>query len=79
MRDRSIPEDKSDLWISPAPSPAAPIDVTIVIPTYQNEATLRRAVRSVIEQSLHNIEIIVGDDAFHRLEEEIDRLELSVT
>jgi succinoglycan biosynthesis protein ExoO len=63
MHERSVPEDESDFWISPAPSPGGSIDVTIAIPTYQNEATLRRAVRSVLEQSLPNVEIIVGDDA----------------
>jgi succinoglycan biosynthesis protein ExoO len=63
MHDRSITERTSDFWISPAPPCGEPIDVTIVIPSFQNEATLRRAIRSVLEQSLRNVEIIVGDDA----------------
>jgi succinoglycan biosynthesis protein ExoO len=63
MLDRPIPEDENDFWISPIPPSGESIDVTVVIPAYQNEATLRRAVRSVLDQSLRNVEIIVGDDA----------------
>jgi glycosyltransferase involved in cell wall biosynthesis len=64
MRDASPPEvqEGADFWISPDRQGRAPVDVTIIIPTYQAEATLSRAVRSVIEQSLRNIEIIVADD-----------------
>jgi succinoglycan biosynthesis protein ExoO len=61
--DLSRTERTSDFWISPARPCDEPIDVTVVIPSFQNEATLRRAITSVLEQSLRNIEIIVGDDA----------------
>jgi succinoglycan biosynthesis protein ExoO len=40
-----------------------PILATIVVPTYCAEATLGRALRSALDQTLHDIEIIVVDDA----------------
>jgi succinoglycan biosynthesis protein ExoO len=40
-----------------------PILATIVVPTYCAEATLGRALRSALDQTLRDIEIIVVDDA----------------
>jgi succinoglycan biosynthesis protein ExoO len=64
MPDTSLPgvHEGVDFWISPDRQGSAPVDVTIVIPTYQAETTLSRAVQSVVKQSLRDIEIIVADD-----------------
>jgi succinoglycan biosynthesis protein ExoO len=64
MPDTSLLEVREgvDFWISPDRQGGVPVDVTIVIPTYQAEATLSRAVQSVVRQSLRDIEIIVADD-----------------
>jgi len=43
--------------------PNQPVHVTIVVPTFSAEATLERALRSVLNQSMHEIEVIVVDDA----------------
>jgi succinoglycan biosynthesis protein ExoO len=61
--ERQITERTGDFWISPARPCDEPIDVTVVIPSFENETTLRRAIASVLAQSLRNVEIIVGDDA----------------
>ncbi|WP_457749104.1 glycosyltransferase family 2 protein [Sulfurimonas sp.] len=37
--------------------------VTVMIPTYNQEAYIARALKSVLEQSYENIEIIVSDDS----------------
>ncbi len=44
-------------------SATRPILATIVVPTYCAEATLGRALRSALDQTLRDIEIIVVDDA----------------
>lgn len=44
-----------------APLPPEPL-VSIVMTTYNSEATLEAAVRSLMEQTYRNIEIIVSDD-----------------
>jgi succinoglycan biosynthesis protein ExoO len=51
-----------DFWISPARRSTETVGVTIVIPTFQAEATLSRALQSVHDQTLRDIEIIVADD-----------------
>lgn len=37
-------------------------NVTIIIPVYKVEATLDRCVRSVVEQSYHDLEVVLVDD-----------------
>jgi glycosyltransferase involved in cell wall biosynthesis len=37
--------------------------VSILIPTYNGERFLRPALRSALEQSYKNIEVVVADDA----------------
>lgn len=39
-----------------------PIDVSVVIPTYNHVEALSRAVQSVIDQTFQNFEIVIGDD-----------------
>lgn len=57
-------QEEEDYWISPSRLPAiAPVIVTVVIPNYCAAATLNRAVQSVRDQSLADIEIIIVDDA----------------
>jgi glycosyltransferase involved in cell wall biosynthesis len=41
---------------------AAP-EVTVVVPAWNAEATIRRAVGSVLRQTLHDLEVVVVDDA----------------
>lgn len=47
----------------PPRSLTRPVLATIVVPTYCAEATLERALRSALDQTLRDIEIIVVDDA----------------
>jgi succinoglycan biosynthesis protein ExoO len=49
-------------WQGPAPEPGESVQATIVIPAYQAEATLARAIRSALDQTMRDIEIIVADD-----------------
>jgi len=51
-----------DFWISPSNAADTPVAVTVIIPAYQSESTLSRALQSVVSQSLREIEIIVADD-----------------
>jgi succinoglycan biosynthesis protein ExoO len=51
-----------DFWISPTQTPRSPVAVTIVIPAYQAEATLGRAIESALGQTMPDIEVIVADD-----------------
>ena len=37
-------------------------DVTVIVPVYNSQATLRRAVASVLEQTLKNIQVLIVDD-----------------
>lgn len=48
--------------VTPPPDCASLPKVSILIPAYNSEATLRVAVRSLLEQTLTNIEIIIVDD-----------------
>jgi succinoglycan biosynthesis protein ExoO len=52
-----------DYWISPAPASCEPVRVTVVVPAFDSEATLARAIQSILSQTLRDIEIIVVDDA----------------
>ena len=38
------------------------IEVTVVIPTYNREKVIRRALDSLVKQTYKNFEVIVGDD-----------------
>jgi len=54
--------ERSDYWISTRP-PAPSVRATVVIPTYSAADTLSRAVESVLNQTLRDLEVIVVDDA----------------
>src|SRR5437588_722630 len=61
----AVPElqEEADYWISVCSPAGEPIRATIIVPTYCAEATLRRALRSALDQTMRNIEVIVVDDA----------------
>src|SRR5260221_10837291 len=50
-------------WHGPALDSEDAVRATIIIPTYQAEATLARAIESALDQTMRDIEIIVADDA----------------
>jgi succinoglycan biosynthesis protein ExoO len=56
-------EEQPGFWLTPYAVPNQPIHVTIVVPTFSAEATLERALRSLFDQTMREIEIIVVDDA----------------
>lgn len=56
-------EEQPGFWLTPYAVPNQPVHVTIVVPTFSAEATLERALRSVLSQTMREIEIIVVDDA----------------
>jgi succinoglycan biosynthesis protein ExoO len=56
-------EEQPGFWLTPYTVPNVPIQATIVVPTFSAEATLERALRSVLNQTMREIEIIVVDDA----------------
>lgn len=58
-----MPEQNDDFSITPARTAEGSVDATIIIPTYQAEATLPRAMDSALDQTMRNIEVIVADDA----------------
>jgi succinoglycan biosynthesis protein ExoO len=64
MRDTFAPalQEGADFWISPIQDPSLPVVVTVVIPTFQAEATLCRAIQSALDQTMCDIEVIVCDD-----------------
>jgi len=56
--------EEADFWLTPSRLPAsAKISVSVVIPTFGAEATLMRAIRSALGQTLRDIELIIVDDA----------------
>lgn len=57
------PIEHDELWIEAATSEMPPVRATVIVPAYRAEATLRRAVRSALEQTMQDIEVIVVDDA----------------
>ncbi len=57
------PEEMPGCWLTPYPVRNAPIQVTVVVPTFGAVGTLNRAVRSILDQSMRDIEVIVIDDA----------------
>jgi succinoglycan biosynthesis protein ExoO len=56
-------EEQPGFWLTPYAVPNQPVQVTIVVPTFSAEATLERALRSALNQSMREIEVIVVDDA----------------
>jgi succinoglycan biosynthesis protein ExoO len=56
-------EEQPGFWLTPYAVPNQPVHATIVVPTFSAEATLERALRSVLNQSMREIEVIVVDDA----------------
>jgi succinoglycan biosynthesis protein ExoO len=64
MHETFPPElrEGTDSWISPIQDPSLPVVVTVVIPTFQAEATLCRAIQSALDQTMCDIEVIVCDD-----------------
>jgi succinoglycan biosynthesis protein ExoO len=56
-------QEEADFWISPCPPTDTPIETTIIVPTYSAETTLLRALRSALDQTMRDIEVIVVDDA----------------
>jgi succinoglycan biosynthesis protein ExoO len=54
--------ENSDYWISTKPLAPA-VRATVIIPTYGAAGTLPRAIDSVLNQSLRDLEVIVVDDA----------------
>jgi len=57
-------QDEVDFWLSPCRQlPSAVTQVTVVIPTFNAETTLLRAVRSALDQTMREIEVIIVDDA----------------
>jgi succinoglycan biosynthesis protein ExoO len=55
--------EETDFWISPCSQASAPIRATIIVPNYNAETTLLRALRSALDQTMRDIEVIVVDDA----------------
>src|ERR1700730_17043224 len=51
-----------DFSITPARSSGKAVVVTIIIPAYQAEATLSRALQSALGQTMREVEVIVADD-----------------
>jgi len=56
-------QEEAEFWITSDLAGPRAVDVSVVIPTYNAGATLERAVRSALDQSLGDIEVIVVDDA----------------
>jgi len=56
-------QEEADFWVTPCSPASEPIRATIVIPSFDAEATLLRALRSALGQTMRNIEVVVVDDA----------------
>ncbi|MDB5394506.1 MAG: hypothetical protein JWM91_2012 [Rhodospirillales bacterium] len=56
-------EEHPGFWLSPLSGAHEPVIATVVIPTFSAATTLGRAIRSALNQTLQNIEVIVVDDA----------------
>ncbi|HMH66132.1 MAG TPA: glycosyltransferase family 2 protein [Rhizomicrobium sp.] len=56
-------QDEAEFWVTPDFAGARLVDVTVVIPSYNAEATLERALRSALDQGMRDLEVIVVDDA----------------
>ncbi len=56
-------EEQPAFWLTPCRAPLEPVRTTIVVPTFRAEDTLERALRSLLRQTMPDIEIIVVDDA----------------
>ena len=56
-------QEEAKFWITPDLAGAREVAVTVVIPSYNAEATLERALRSVLDQEVRDLEVIVVDDA----------------
>ena len=56
------PREGTDFSITPARSSGEAVGVTVIIPTYQAEATLSRALQSALGQTTGEIEVIIADD-----------------
>src|SRR4051794_3355493 len=56
-------QEEADFWISKSSQTSAPVRATIIVPNYNAETTLLRAVRSALDQTMRDIEVIVVDDA----------------
>jgi succinoglycan biosynthesis protein ExoO len=54
--------EEADFWVTPCAPASEPIRATIVIPTYNAQVTLLRALRSALDQTVRDIEVIVVDD-----------------
>lgn len=66
LADGPIPlrlDEQPDYWLTPDRLPTRPVEATIIVPTFCAEATLERALRSALGQTLDNIELLVVDDA----------------
>jgi succinoglycan biosynthesis protein ExoO len=59
----AVLREEAEFWITPDLAGARNVEASVVIPSYNAEATLERAVRSALDQSLRDIEVIVVDDA----------------
>ncbi|WP_158240699.1 glycosyltransferase family 2 protein [Telmatospirillum siberiense] len=55
--------EEEDFWVSPARHSSDKISTTVVIPTFNAGPTLPRAARSVLGQTLRDIELVIVDDA----------------
>jgi succinoglycan biosynthesis protein ExoO len=59
-----VVQEDSECWFTPCRiPPGAEVRATVIIPSYCAQATLLRAVHSVLTQSLRDLEVIVIDDA----------------
>jgi succinoglycan biosynthesis protein ExoO len=56
-------EETPEFWFTERASADEVVDATIVVPVYNAEETLARALRSVLHQSMRTLEVIVVDDA----------------